>query len=132
MPAVIYGDKTESVLIQTDLNAFVKVAKIAGKRELITINLDGTDKMCVPFEGLRREDQHIGARFHWPLVDGAERVYLAVVVGVSAATERRDGIGGIRHERSCRLGRGPHLGQYTGNRAGLAMCRCEVKRLRVR
>lgn len=41
MPAVIYGEKTESVMIQTDLNAFVKVAKIVGKREVITINLDG-------------------------------------------------------------------------------------------
>jgi large subunit ribosomal protein L25 len=41
MPAVIYGDKTESQLIQTDLNAFVKVAKVVGKSQPITINLDG-------------------------------------------------------------------------------------------
>jgi large subunit ribosomal protein L25 len=41
VPAVIYGEKSESINIQTNLNAFVKVAKKAGKRELITLNLEG-------------------------------------------------------------------------------------------
>lgn len=41
IPAVVYGDKTESKLIQANLNQVVKVLKLSGKRELITLNVEG-------------------------------------------------------------------------------------------
>ena len=42
MPAVIYGGTIATPInIQTNLNAFVKVAKISGKSQPIIINLEG-------------------------------------------------------------------------------------------
>ena len=41
MPAVVYGAKMEPLNIQLNLNAFVKVAKVAGKTQTIELNVEG-------------------------------------------------------------------------------------------
>jgi large subunit ribosomal protein L25 len=42
IPAVIYGGKTASKYIQANLNEMVKILKVSGKREVITLNIEGT------------------------------------------------------------------------------------------
>jgi large subunit ribosomal protein L25 len=41
MPAVVYGAKMEPLNIQLNLNAFVKIAKLSGKTQPITLDVEG-------------------------------------------------------------------------------------------
>jgi large subunit ribosomal protein L25 len=43
LPAVIYGEKTESKNIQLNLNEFIKVAKIVGKTSTIILKIDNQE-----------------------------------------------------------------------------------------
>lgn len=72
VPAVIYGDKTESVNIQLNLNNFTKVVKSVGRYADVDLNIDGKVTKAIIFDAdidpvkgtIRHVDFKIGGKLN--------------------------------------------------------------------
>ena len=63
VPGIVYGRRNEPVCIQLDAKELTTVLRTAGRNRLITLNVDGTEKMVLPREiqrdPIRRTIKHI-------------------------------------------------------------------------
>lgn len=46
IPAVVYGQKTEPLNIQININEFIKAYKVVRREEVLTLDIDGKNYEC--------------------------------------------------------------------------------------